>query len=47
MINDSKMGKHGPVHKTPTDLRMALRSEATTTAAWKDLTPLARNEWIW
>ena len=25
---------------------MALSSEATTQAAWKDLTPLARNEWI-
>jgi uncharacterized protein YdeI (YjbR/CyaY-like superfamily) len=36
----------GPVHKTPADLREALGSEATTQAAWKDLTPLARNEWI-
>jgi uncharacterized protein YdeI (YjbR/CyaY-like superfamily) len=46
MMNERKTGKPGPVHKTPTDLRMALRSEATTQAAWKDLTPLARNEWI-
>ena len=45
-MNESKTGKPGPVHKTPTDLRMALSSEATTQAAWKDLTPLARNEWI-
>src|SRR5277367_4082984 len=36
----------GPVHKIPTDLRAALSSEATAQAAWKDLTPLARNEWI-
>ena len=36
----------GPVHKTPPDLRMALGADATTQAAWKDLTPLAQNEWI-
>ena len=45
-MNEIKTGKSGPVHKTPTDLRMALRSEAKTQAAWKNLTPLARNEWI-
>jgi uncharacterized protein YdeI (YjbR/CyaY-like superfamily) len=45
-MNESKTGNAGPVHKTPTDLRMALSSEAKTQAAWKDLTPLARNEWI-
>jgi hypothetical protein len=45
-MNERKTGKPGPVHKTPTDLRMALRSETTAQAAWKDLTPLARNEWI-
>ena len=38
--------KPGPVHKTPGDMRKALSSVATTQAAWKDLTPLARNEWI-
>jgi uncharacterized protein YdeI (YjbR/CyaY-like superfamily) len=43
MKNESKPG---PVHKTPADLCKALSSEATTQAAWKDLTPLARNEWI-
>ena len=36
----------GPLHKTPADLCEALGSEATTQAAWKDLTPLARNEWV-
>jgi uncharacterized protein YdeI (YjbR/CyaY-like superfamily) len=36
----------GPVHKLPADLRKAIGSESTTLAAWKDLTPLARNEWI-
>jgi Bacteriocin-protection, YdeI or OmpD-Associated len=38
--------KSDPLHKTPADLSEALGSEATTQAAWKDLTPLARNEWI-
>src|SRR4051812_5966769 len=38
--------KSGPVHKAPPDLRRALGLKATTQAAWKDLTPLARNEWI-
>jgi hypothetical protein len=36
----------GAVHKTPADLRSAVGSEALTRAAWEDLTPLARNEWI-
>jgi uncharacterized protein YdeI (YjbR/CyaY-like superfamily) len=36
----------GAVHRTPVDLRSAVGSEATTRAAWEDLTPLARNEWI-
>ena len=36
----------GPVHKAPADLRKALGSEAGTQAAWKQLTPLAQNEWI-
>jgi uncharacterized protein YdeI (YjbR/CyaY-like superfamily) len=45
-MNDSKTAKPGAVHKAPTDLRMALSLEAKTLAAWKDLTPLARNEWI-
>ena len=36
----------GMVHKIPTDLRKALTSEKAARAAWKDITPLARNEWI-
>jgi uncharacterized protein YdeI (YjbR/CyaY-like superfamily) len=35
-----------PVHKTPKDLQDALTSSPAIEAAWKDLTPLARNEWI-
>lgn len=38
--------KPGPVHKIPADLGTALGSDAATQTAWKDLTPLARNEWI-
>jgi hypothetical protein len=36
----------GTVHKVPSDLREALRSDRMALAAWEDLTPLARNEWI-
>ena len=36
----------GPLHKAPADIRKALGADATAQAAWKDLTPLARNEWI-
>jgi len=36
----------GVVHKMPADLRTALLSNNTALAAWKDITPLARNEFI-
>jgi len=36
----------GVVHDVPTDLREALASDANALAAWEDITPLARNEWI-
>ena len=36
----------GVVHDLPTDLRNALASDANALAAWEDITPLARNEWI-
>jgi hypothetical protein len=36
----------GVVHDLPSDLRKALSSDATALAAWEDITPLARNEWI-
>ena len=36
----------GVVHKLPTDLRTALIGNATALAAWNDITPLARNEFI-
>jgi hypothetical protein len=36
----------GVVHRVPDDLRKALAADAGALAAWEDLTPLARNEWI-
>jgi hypothetical protein len=36
----------GVVHELPEDLREILASDAEALAAWEDLTPLARNEWI-
>ena len=36
----------GVAHKLPSDLRKALTSPPKALAAWEDITPLARNEWI-
>jgi len=36
----------GVVHKLPEDLRKALIANPTALDAWKDITPLARNEFI-
>lgn len=36
----------GTAHGLPSDLRKALASDKKASAAWQDLTPLARNEWI-
>ncbi|MBI4086435.1 YdeI/OmpD-associated family protein [Candidatus Kaiserbacteria bacterium] len=36
----------GVVHRIPSDLRKVLASALTAEAAWHDITPLARNEWI-
>jgi uncharacterized protein YdeI (YjbR/CyaY-like superfamily) len=36
----------GVVHKLPSDLRTALLANAPALGAWKDITPLARNEFI-
>ena len=36
----------GVVHKVPKDLSAVLDADASALAAWVDLTPLARNEWI-
>jgi uncharacterized protein YdeI (YjbR/CyaY-like superfamily) len=36
----------GVAHGVPADLRHALTSDPKALAAWENLTPLARNEWI-
>ena len=36
----------GVVHSLPADLRKAIASDAKALAAWEDITPLGRNEWI-
>jgi hypothetical protein len=41
-----KLIASGVVHKVPADLRKALASNPKALAAWQDITPLARNEWI-
>lgn len=36
----------GPVHTIPSDFKKTLASDPEALAAWEDITPLARNEWI-
>lgn len=36
----------GVVHELPADLRKALVADTKALAAWNDITPLARNEFI-
>ncbi len=36
----------GVAHNLPTDLQKALLSSPKALAAWGNITPLARNEWI-
>jgi uncharacterized protein YdeI (YjbR/CyaY-like superfamily) len=42
----SKKISGGVAHELPTDLHKALSVDAKALAAWEDITPLARNEWI-
>lgn len=44
MIKKQKI--KGAIHKIPVDLREALFSDSRVLELWKDITPLARNEWI-
>ncbi|MEK7509904.1 MAG: YdeI/OmpD-associated family protein [Patescibacteria group bacterium] len=36
----------GTVHSVPADLRKTLTADKAALAAWEDITPLARNEWL-
>jgi len=36
----------GTAHELAPDMRKALASDRAARAAWEDLTPLARNEWV-
>lgn len=36
----------GTVHALPSDLKKALAGDESALAAWRDITPLARNEFI-
>src|SRR4051812_38909495 len=36
----------GTAHQLPEDLRKSLSSNPKALAAWEDISPLARNEWI-
>jgi hypothetical protein len=36
----------GVVHELPADLKKALATDPQALAAWEDITPLSRNEWI-
>jgi len=36
----------GVVHTVPADLRKTFLANPEMLAAWEDITPLARNEWI-
>lgn len=44
MSNATVLG--GVVHEMPDDLRAALNGNPSALAAWNDITPLARNEFI-
>jgi uncharacterized protein YdeI (YjbR/CyaY-like superfamily) len=37
----------GVVHDLPADLAAALASDMPALTTWQDLTPIARNEWIY
>jgi uncharacterized protein YdeI (YjbR/CyaY-like superfamily) len=46
LVRASKTTAPAAVHRLPPDLRQAISAAPAARAAWKDITPLARNEWI-
>lgn len=45
-MTDAKDLPGGVVHALPADLGDALEADSAALAAWRDITPLARNEWL-
>ena len=37
---------NGTIHTLPVDVRKVLKADPKALAAWNDITPLARNEWL-
>jgi uncharacterized protein YdeI (YjbR/CyaY-like superfamily) len=37
---------NGILHKVPSDIQIALKSDADIIERWNNLTPIQRNEWI-
>jgi uncharacterized protein YdeI (YjbR/CyaY-like superfamily) len=46
MMTTKKEISGGVVHDLPPDMQKALASDPKSLAAWENITPLARNEWI-
>jgi uncharacterized protein YdeI (YjbR/CyaY-like superfamily) len=44
-MSSSKISS-GTIHRLPSDLQARLVKQPESLAAWNDITPLARNEWI-
>ena len=45
MKKTKKQVEKSSLHKMPTDLQKAITANSKAQAIWKDITPLARNEW--
>lgn len=45
-MSDKEHIPGGVVHDLPIDLAEALKQDSEALLTWKDITPLARNEWI-
>lgn len=45
-MTENKIIQGGVGHDLPPDLKRALAADSQALAAWGDITPLSRNEWI-
>ncbi len=46
MLKNQKRISTNAFHRLPEDLQKALNTKPKALVVWKDITPLARNEWI-